>query len=217
MNAVDEFIIYDNIKYTKKGWINRNRILMNGKDQMISLPLKKDSDYLNVNQRFLSNGFEKIKNKTLSQISNNYRKAPYFNITYDLISEIFNYQENNLFKFILNSLTEIKKHLSIDTNLVISSTVDIDHSLQSQNKVLALCQARKAQTYINPIGGTELYSSTLFLNNHIELKFLKTNSLKYQQFKNEFIPFLSIIDIMMFNSLDTISQYLNMEFEFVKN
>ena len=50
INAVDKFVIYDNIKYTKKGWINRNRILVNGKDQYISLPLKKDSDYLNINE-----------------------------------------------------------------------------------------------------------------------------------------------------------------------
>ena len=51
INSVDEFIIYDNIQYTKKGWINRNRILVNEKDQLITLPLKKASDYLNVNNR----------------------------------------------------------------------------------------------------------------------------------------------------------------------
>ena len=42
INAVDKFVIYDNIEYTKKGWINRNRILKEGVDLMISLPLKKD-------------------------------------------------------------------------------------------------------------------------------------------------------------------------------
>ncbi len=46
INSVDEFVIYDNIKYTKKGWINRNRILVKGKDQLITATLKKDSDYL---------------------------------------------------------------------------------------------------------------------------------------------------------------------------
>ena len=46
--AVDQFIVYDNIKYTKKGWINRNRMLQNGKDVMFSLPLKSDSDFLDV-------------------------------------------------------------------------------------------------------------------------------------------------------------------------
>ena len=51
MNAADEFVVYDNIKYTKKGWINRNRILVNGSDAYINFPLKKDSDYLDVKDR----------------------------------------------------------------------------------------------------------------------------------------------------------------------
>ena len=41
INSVDEFVIYDNIQYTKKGWINRNRILVNGNDKILTLPLKK--------------------------------------------------------------------------------------------------------------------------------------------------------------------------------
>jgi len=45
INAVDKFVVYDNIEYTKKGWINRNRFLQNGKDELFTIPLKKDSDY----------------------------------------------------------------------------------------------------------------------------------------------------------------------------
>ena len=40
MNIVDEFVVYDNIQYTKKGWINRNRILVNGKDEFLTIPIK---------------------------------------------------------------------------------------------------------------------------------------------------------------------------------
>ena len=46
IHSSDEFIIYDNIEYTKKGWINRNRILFNGSPQIFTIPLKKDSDFL---------------------------------------------------------------------------------------------------------------------------------------------------------------------------
>ena len=45
IEAADVFVVYDNIKYTKKGWINRNRMLRNGSDMVFSLPLKKDSDF----------------------------------------------------------------------------------------------------------------------------------------------------------------------------
>jgi hypothetical protein len=57
IHAVDKFFIYDNIQYTKKGWINRNRILVNGKDEYITLPLKKDSDFLHVKDRCLADSW----------------------------------------------------------------------------------------------------------------------------------------------------------------
>ena len=65
MNAVDVFVVYDDIKYTKKGWINRNRILVNGKDLLFTLPLKKDSDYLDIYQRKISNDFHTESKKIL--------------------------------------------------------------------------------------------------------------------------------------------------------
>ena len=70
IKSVDEFVIYDNIQYTKKGWINRNRILVNGTDYLISLPLKKDSDYLNVVDRQLAESWEKDRTKLLTLITN---------------------------------------------------------------------------------------------------------------------------------------------------
>ena len=65
--AVDEFIVYDNIKYTKKGWINRNRMLRNGEDVMFSLPLQGASDSLDIVERELSDSFD--REKLLSQFS----------------------------------------------------------------------------------------------------------------------------------------------------
>lgn len=67
MNAVDTFVVYDNIEFTKKGWINRNRILVNGKDAFISIPLKKDSDYLQVNERYLADSWGDEKKKCFAE------------------------------------------------------------------------------------------------------------------------------------------------------
>ena len=86
INSVDKFIIYDNIQYTKKGWINRNRILVNGKDQLITLPIKKDSDYLDVIERELSESWDKDKNKMLNVIKSSYSKSPYFQEVFSLIT-----------------------------------------------------------------------------------------------------------------------------------
>lgn len=205
---VDEFIVYDNIKFTKKGWINRNRIFVNGKDEYITLPLKKDSDFLDIKDRYLAEGWTSEKNKIINRIKESYKKAPNFQEVLPLIESVFNYENNNLFEFIFNSLQQINNFMEIKTPLIISSSIDINHELKGVDKVLAICKAQKAKTYINPIGGIELYNKEIFNQNGLDLKFLKTNEIKYPQFKDDFIPFLSIIDVMMFNSKETIKYHL---------
>jgi hypothetical protein len=209
IKSVDEFIIYDNIQYTKKGWINRNRILVNGKDQIITLPIKKDSDYLNVAERELSESWEKDKNKMINIIKSSYSKSPYFKESSELIFECLNNSEKNLFKFIYDSIIMINEYLGIKTSIIISSSIDANHTLKSQDKVLSLCKAQNADVYINSIGGVELYDKTIFKENGIDLNFIKSNPINYKQFNNEFIPWLSIIDVLMFNSKEQIQKYLS--------
>ena len=208
INIVDTFVIYDNIQFSKKGWFHRNNILLNGKKTLFSIPLKKDSDSLDVVERYISDGAEKEINKIIRQVENAYKKAPYFVDVFPLIKEIFQNAERNLFKYIYNSVIQICEYLEINTNIVISSTINIDHSLKSQDKVIALNKALNATKYINPIGGTELYDFEKFQNENIELFFLNSNVPEYNQFGKEFIPYLSIIDIMMFNSREEIKKML---------
>jgi hypothetical protein len=209
INSVDEFVIYDNIQYTKKGWINRNRILVNNKDQLFTLPLQKDSDYLNIVDRKISNTWGDDRKKLLNVLKSSYQKAPYFKNVFELIQDCLFNDKNNLFEFILDSLYNINNYLNINTSIVISSTLNIDHNLKSQDKVLAICEYQKATTYINAIGGTELYNKETFKEKNINLNFIKSEKIKYTQFNNEFIPWLSIIDVMMFNSSEEIKNYLN--------
>lgn len=212
INAVDEFVVYDNIKYTKKGWINRNRILVNGKDSYITIPLRKDPDTSDVKDRFLADTWVTDKSKLLNRIKESYRKAPYFEMVYPLIENCVLFEEKNLFLFIYNSLIKIKEYLEIKTTFIVSSSVEIDHTLKSAEKVLAICKARKANIYINPIGGVELYNKEEFKKQGIDLHFIKTSNFSYKQFENEYIPFLSIVDVMMFNSIEEIKKYLNSNF-----
>ena len=209
MNAVDEFVVYDNIEFTKKGWINRNRILVNGQDSFITLPLKKDSDYLDVRDRYLADSWPSERVKMLNRIKESYRKAPQFDSVYPVIEKSILFEESNLFKYILNSLNIVKAYEGIDTPLIISSTLAIDDTLKADKKVIAICKARNADTYVNPIGGIQLYIKDDFKNEGIDLHFLKANDFEYKQFDNEFVPWLSIIDVMMFNSREEIKEYLN--------
>jgi len=213
INAVNVFIVYDNIKYTKKGWINRNRMLQNGKDVMFSLSLKKDSDYLDVCQRELAADFN--RGKLLNQFKGAYQHAPYFAQTYPLVEQIVRYEEANLFRFLHYSIAKTCEHLGISTEIRVSSKIAIDHDLKNQDKVLALCEAVGASTYVNAIGGMELYSKETFREKGIELKFIKSNPFAYPQFGDEFVPWLSIIDVMMFNPLDTIRTCISTNYELI--
>ena len=208
ISSVDEFIIYDNIQYTKKGWINRNRISVNGKDQLITAPLKKDSDYLDIEKRELSKSWDYDRIKILNTIKNGYKKSSNFEEAYSIIELCLLNDKINLFEFIYNSIEIINNYLDIDTRIIISSSIDIDHSLRSQDKVIAICKSRGATEYINSIGGIDLYKKEDFKCNGIELNFIKSNSIEYIQFNNGFIPWLSIIDVMMFNKKEIIKEYL---------
>lgn len=210
MNIVDEFVIYDNIEFSKKGWINRNRILVNGKDSYITLPLKKDSDYLDIRDRFLAGSWRVEKKKMLNRIIESYKKAPYFKFAFPIIEKSILFEENNLFKFLFYSLNRIREYLEIQTPFIISSTLPINHELKAEKKIIAICHAIKADIYLNLIGGIELYNKDNFINNDIELHFLKTMDFKYKQYNNEFIPFLSVIDVMMFNSKEEITKMLSL-------
>jgi len=213
INAADLFIVYDNIKYTKKGWINRNRFLLNGKDAVFSIPLRKDSDSLDIREREISPDFR--KSKLLNQIREAYRRSPYFERTFPLVERIVLEKETNLFKFILNSIRQTCESLAIGTEIAVSSSLPIDHSLPGKAKVVALCKHAGADVYINAIGGQELYSKEDFGAQGIDLKFLKTKPFEYEQLGDKFVPSLSIIDVMMFNSPDAIRKCVASNYEFV--
>ncbi len=204
--AVDTFIVYDNIKYTKKGWINRNRMLQNGSDVMFSLPLKNDSDSLDVCERELAANFD--PEKLLNQFREAYRHAPCFVQTFPLLEQIVCHENRNLFSYLHHSIVSVCQHLGIATQILASSGIAIDHDLKNQDKVLALCEAVGAKTYVNAIGGMELYSKPDFQKRGIALKFVRSKEFAYAQYGDAFIPWLSIVDVMMFNPVDVIQSQL---------
>ena len=213
MSAVDQFVVYDNIQYTKKGWINRNRYLRNGKAETFSLPLKKDSSLLDVKERNLSDAFEQEATKLLRQIEGAYKKAPNFQEGFDLFEKCLSYEDKNLFNFIYHAIIQVKEYLGIKTQIIISSTIDCDPSLQAEQRVKAICHALSADKYINPIGGLELYSKEDFKAGGIELAFHKSRPMEYKQFSEIFEPWLSILDVIMFNQKKLIEDSLLIKYD----
>jgi hypothetical protein len=214
LSAVDLFVVYDNIQFTKKGWFNRNYMLSKGQKYLFSLPLKKDSDFLNVDHRCLADDSHVLTEKTLRVIAESYKKAPFFEQTFPLIQDVFRFTDKNLFRYIKHSIDRIAAHLSIDTQIIISSDIDIDHTLRAEAKVIALCKKLNAKDYINPIGGLTLYAPEQFRQNGIQLSFLNTLCPPYVQMSPEFVSHLSILDLLMQVGVEGVSGMLK-SFEYV--
>ena len=207
INAVDKFIIFDDVNYIKKGWINRNRILLQGQEYMFTVPLKKASQNKKINELEISYELN-WRNKLLRTIEIAYRRAPLFNDLFPLIIEIISVNENNLSGFLTNSIMKLNAYLNIDTEISKTSDNYVTEKLKGQDKILEICRQEKADEYVNPIGGKDLYNKNEFHERGIKLHLLETDEFKYERCGQNFIPFLSIIDVMMFNSVNSIKEML---------
>ena len=88
--------------------------------------------------------------------------------------------------------------LGFNTRFAYSSELEKDETLKRQDKIIDICERLGATAYYDSMGATELYSKPTFREHGIELSFVETPRIAYPQFKNDFVPFLSIIDTMMF-------------------
>ena len=205
MAAVDKYVVYDDVNFIKRGWVNRNNILLNGEPYMFSIALSGASQNKLFKEIDIIDDFSKLK-KTLQH---SYSKAPYYEKTMLLLDEILDFPDKNLARFLYHSFSVILNYLDVQTELIMSSSVNKDNSLKGQDKILDICRVLQADRYINAIGGQELYDYEDFIQNGIELKFLKPNKITYQQYKNDSVPNLSIIDVLMFNGKENTKSLLN--------
>jgi hypothetical protein len=207
INAVDRFVIYDDVNFINKGWINRNQILVSGKGHLFTLPLKDASQNRLINEVNLSD-HEPWKKKLLKTIQQSYLKAPNYPVVFPLVEDIVNFEAGRISELTLHALRSICGFLEIRTEMVSSSSVYGNAQLKGQERILDICLREGASQYINPIGGMELYDHTGFEKEGIQLSFLKSTLSPYPQFKNAFVPWLSIIDVLMFNDRDAIHTML---------
>lgn len=208
LGAVDKFVIYDDVNYFRKGFINRNSILVNGRSSLITLELKGASQNKKINNIEVGANSGKI----LKTIEYSYKKSVFFESIFPLILKIINNNEDNLAKYLSYSLDEISSYLELETKIYLSSKINKNNALKGEDKILAICESLGAKVYINSIGGTDLYKKENFFRKDIDLRFLKPEPLSYKQYSKSFIPNLSIIDVLMFNSKEDIKLMLTKYF-----
>lgn len=207
INAVDKYVVYDDVAFIKGGWISRNNILLEGHKYMITLPLDNPSSFRNINQIDITSR-EVQRAKVIRTLEAAYRKAPYYETIMPMINNLI-MESKSISELNYNSIIQIDDYLGIETEIILSSDLKKNNELKGQEKVLHICKLLGADMYLNAVGGKELYSSDAFFDKGIELRFLKMSEVNYKQYNDEFVPGLSIIDVLMFNSVDKVIELLN--------
>lgn len=205
VKAVDKYVFFDDVNYINRGWINRNYILVNGMKFLFTLSLKEASQNKHINEIEISDNFERLR-KTIEFA---YKKAPFFCPTMELLNKILTYENRNLSRFVGNSIEEISNYLGFSTSFLYSSEIEKDERLHKQDKLIDICERLNADAYYDSTGAITMYDKPTFNAHNINLSFVKSSILPYKQFNNEFVPGLSIIDVLMFNDINKINEMLS--------
>lgn len=210
INAVDKFVFYDDVNFIKKGWINRNNILMNGKSSPFTIPLHKVSQNRLICETNISKE-SRWRDQFLKTIKHSYSKAPYFSPCFDLIEKTIGEEVELISELAIRSVQNAFDYLAIPKVFEKSSQkYSASRTIKGADRLIKICQINAFNHYINPAGGIDLYDKNYFQDNKVQLQFISTQTINYQQFNNDFVPGLSIIDAMMFNSPSEIVKMLDL-------
>ena len=208
INASDLYVSDDDVQYINKGWINRNRLLLKGEPLYFTFSVQKDAHTQKISQRVFCKDRHDYEKKKFLKTLDCYRRAPHYAAVFEVIRRIMSSEETNVARFVINSIQDVCRYLDIKTPIKILSKYTYDGALKGEARVLGICRRFQADEYINPIGGTELYSMEKFSRAGIKLSFLKTKDMTYPQFNHGFVPNLSIIDVLMFNPKEKVRELL---------
>ena len=217
VNASDKFVFYDDVNFIKKGWINRNRIMLMGEPYSFSIPLKQQSQNVLIKDTEVSD-LQKFSDKFLQQLSFSYKKSPYKDTVLDYVRETLKSRHLSISELAIGSVELFFEYLGIKKLFHYSSKEFSEtRTLKKAERLVKITESLKSDNYINAIGGNSLYCSEFFASKGIKLKFVKPLLMTYEHCNvrgSNFTPGLSIIDIMMNLSVQDIRSHLD-SFELV--
>jgi len=208
VQAVDHFVFYDDVMFIKKGWINRNRILMQGNEFLFTIPLEKQSQNKTIRESTVSWGKE-FPNKFMNQLDSTYKKAPNYAEVRGLVEQVLNRKFESLADLASESVQATWAYLGLEKKFYQSSQLSVSEDLGRAERLIEITKSLGESSYINAVNGQELYEKGFFKENGIDLHFLKPNLNPYLQgTTKEFVNGLSMIDVLMWNNKEKVVQWL---------
>lgn len=209
IESVDKFVFFDDVNFIKKGWIHRNAIAVQQKRYRFTVPLQQISQNKTIRDTLLHPvEYPRWRKKFLTTLSQSYQGSPFFDEAYTLVRKVLSADVDSIADLAASSITTVAKYLGLETDFEYSSNLSYEQNGDGQDKILSICQLQGAFSYVNPVGGKELYEPEAFKKNNIQLSFLQPADITYSQATSSFISNLSIIDMLMQCSVSEIQEFL---------
>lgn len=207
--AADVFVLGDDLRYVRSGWVNRNRILHDHDARLIRFPLRKDAFELQINQRQLCSEFDDEAERLIGLITESYEQAPYFAQVMPLLERLIRFPQRNIALYAEHALREMCAYLHIVTPIMRSSDLILGSPVNKQERIIRMARTFEATTFITPEGGSVVYDRVHFAIHRLKVRFFRMGAVQYRQFGQPFVANLSIIDVLMFNCIEQVQHMLS--------
>jgi hypothetical protein len=211
ISRCDQWIVFDTAQYIRRGWVNRNRILHPTVSwQYITVPVNKHNRETPINE-METNPYGEWAPRILGQLQHYRKKAPGYAVTVQLVEECLSSRETNLARLNVITLRKTCETLGISFHAHVLSEMNLTLGPVAgpSDWALRISEALKADDYINPPGGYQLYDPRTFAASGIKLTIQEPFQFDYKCPGYKFEPGLSVIDALMWNSPESIRGYLN--------
>lgn len=211
---VDSWVVFDVTQYTPKSWISRNRVLHPAAGtNWINVPLKNSSRSIKIHEAKILN-LNAAAESTVGKLSHYRRRAPFFGKVEELVKAAFAAcgDDDSLVNLNVKGLDIVCEYLGIPFQRRICSQMSLPFPVEmgAGDWAPEICRLAGATSYLNPISGKALFDGKKFEEIGVSLAFLSMAEFKYDTGPFEFIPHLSIIDVLMWNSPETVRNAIKM-------
>ena len=205
--AADHFVLLDDVHYINRGWINRNRIMIGGQEQWMTIPLSRASQNREIREIELA-PFPDWHPAVQRTLAHAYARAPYRKQVQALLGEIFDPGHSSLVSLLEHSIRVLAAHLGLNTIISRASESHPKVGLRGSTRILDVCRRLGATTYLNLPGGRELYDPEAFLREGIDLRFIQTEWATLALAGEPREHGLSILHLLMWNAADDVASAL---------
>ncbi len=199
IHFVDEFILYDDVQYTRRDWRNRNKIKTPQGVQWLTIPVSVKGKY-NQLIKDVKISDPKWKKKHWKMIQLNYAKAPYFKEYKDFLEELYlNTNTEYLYEVNRRFLEGFCELLGIDKNkFKYSWEYPVEEGLRKTDRLVAICKQAGATHYYSGPRAKNYMEEEKFHKEGIEVNYFDfTGYPPYHQLHGDFEDYLSIVDLLL--------------------